>query len=417
MKFSLARCVVVALAAETAVASSWFAKAPYNKWHETELERWLSDHDIPYPTPADRKDLQNIVKENWQSAVESPYASWDTDRLQQYLKDQGHEVQKGAESSKESLVSQVKSVWHDTDVEAHSTYDDVKSWIFNTWSNSHIKAFLDRHGIPAPQPYTTDKARQLARESYQSVAEKAGETAAYPGNWLYESWTDSDLKTWLDEHGITIPGATNRERMIASVRRNSYLSRNKLGEYSSSASSAATDAASTGSKSATSLASSGSSAADKYGHSAASSGSSAASRYGASVTSAAADAYQSVSDALFESWSDSQLKEWADKNGIKVPQGSRRNEVLAIVRKYAAKLTGDNVSASGSSAFGAATSKAGNEYASATSGAYYSASSVANHYYTEALIALGLRTNYASSASATASSAYAKATSALKGEL
>lgn len=41
----------------------------YNKWHETELERWLSDHDIPYPTPADRKDLEILVKDNWQSKV------------------------------------------------------------------------------------------------------------------------------------------------------------------------------------------------------------------------------------------------------------------------------------------------------------------------------------------------------------
>jgi hypothetical protein len=44
----------------------------YNKWHETELERWLSDHDVPYPTPADRKDLENLVKENWQAKVVEP---------------------------------------------------------------------------------------------------------------------------------------------------------------------------------------------------------------------------------------------------------------------------------------------------------------------------------------------------------
>lgn len=44
----------------------------YNKWHETELERWLSDHDIPYPTPADRKDLENLVKTNWQAQIVDP---------------------------------------------------------------------------------------------------------------------------------------------------------------------------------------------------------------------------------------------------------------------------------------------------------------------------------------------------------
>lgn len=47
----------------------------YNKWHETELERWLSDHDVPYPTPADRKDLENLVKSNWQQKVVAPLSS------------------------------------------------------------------------------------------------------------------------------------------------------------------------------------------------------------------------------------------------------------------------------------------------------------------------------------------------------
>lgn len=93
MKFSLSKVVVLALAAtEFAAASSWFSKAgmlvallpfvnradndlAYNKWHETELERWLSDHDIPYPTPADRKDLEILVKSNWQAKVVDPVAA------------------------------------------------------------------------------------------------------------------------------------------------------------------------------------------------------------------------------------------------------------------------------------------------------------------------------------------------------
>lgn len=58
-----------------------------------------------------------------------------------------------------------------------------------------------------------------------------------------------------------------------------------------------------------------------------------------------------------------------DKNGINVPQGSKRNELVALARKHRAQLTGDNVSYSASSMFGAATSRAGNEYAKATTNA------------------------------------------------
>jgi hypothetical protein len=90
MRFSITKFLVVGLAS-TATASTWFSKAgktgtcnpsnskqtdlsatAYNKWHETELERWLSDHDVPYPTPADRKDLENLVKDNWQTKVVDP---------------------------------------------------------------------------------------------------------------------------------------------------------------------------------------------------------------------------------------------------------------------------------------------------------------------------------------------------------
>jgi hypothetical protein len=84
-----------------------------------------------------------------------------------------------------------------------------------------------------------------------------------------------------------------------------------------------------------------------------------------------------------------EIKEWADKNGIKVPQGSKRNELLAIARKHRAQLTGDNVSysaksaaskasASGASAFGAATSSAGNQYAKATDDAQLKADDAFN---------------------------------------
>lgn len=63
-----------------------------------------------------------------------------------------------------------------------------------SWTESQLKAFLDRHGIPNPTPRTRDALLSQVRNNYQNVAEKLGESASYPGNWLYESWTDSDLK-------------------------------------------------------------------------------------------------------------------------------------------------------------------------------------------------------------------------------
>ena len=91
---------------------------------------------MPYPTPADRKDLENLVKNNWQSKVATPYSEWDTPQLQHYLKSKGHEIKKGTESNKKSLLSQVQSSWTDTADAASESYHSVKDWIFDRFLQS-----------------------------------------------------------------------------------------------------------------------------------------------------------------------------------------------------------------------------------------------------------------------------------------
>lgn len=147
------------------------------------------------------------------------------------------------------------------------------------------------------------------------------QTASYPGDWLYESWSESDLKEFLDERGVPVPQPSTRDKLIASVRRNSRLSAVNAKETASSAS------------------------------------------------ASAKAAKESLSDALLDSWSDSKIKEWADSNGIKVPQGSKRNELIALARKHRDTLTGDKVASSVSSAYGAATSNVQDQYDTVTSSA------------------------------------------------
>lgn len=202
--------------------------------------------------------------------------------------------------------------------------------IVRSWTDSQLKLFLDKHGIPAPQPRKRDTMLAAIRENYESIAKKLDQTVHYPGNWLYETWTESDLKEFLDERGVPVPQPSTRDKLIASVRRNARLASLNLKETSASA-------------------------------------------------SASANAVkESLSDALFDSWSDSDIKAWADKNGIPVPQGSKRNELLALARKHRSSLYGDNVASSASSAFGAATSKAGNQYAAATEDASLKAEDLFN---------------------------------------
>lgn len=120
----------------------------YNKWHQTELERWLSDHEISYPKASDRKDLEALVESHWNDATVQPYNRWDTAQLSAYLRDKGQDVQTVAEDSKDGLLSQVKSNWYETEEAAQQGWANIKDWILDTWSDSQLKAFCDEQGIP-----------------------------------------------------------------------------------------------------------------------------------------------------------------------------------------------------------------------------------------------------------------------------
>jgi hypothetical protein len=107
-------------------------RVAYNKWHETELERWLDDYSIPHPKAATRKDLEDLVKKNWDNNVVKPYNSWDVKQLTNYLTSTGHEVKKGTEKNAKSLIEQVQGYWSSTEAQTEEAYSSVQNWVFNT---------------------------------------------------------------------------------------------------------------------------------------------------------------------------------------------------------------------------------------------------------------------------------------------
>lgn len=239
------------------------------------------------------------MKNNWDAKIQQPIA-------------------KTTDSASDSLTSVKDWIFDRYEPAVDLHWNTAITDLFLSWTESSLKSFLDHHGIPNPQPRTRDSMLTIARQNYDSVAKKAGQYSAYPGDWLYSTWSDSDLKEFLDEHGFPAPQPSSRDKLIASVRRNSHLASSNMAKNAKAASSSATAA------------------------------------------------QESLSDALFDAWSDSNLKEFLDKYNIPVPQGSRRNELLALARKNRAHLTGEGVSASAASAFGAATSKAGNAFSQST---------------------------------------------------
>lgn len=126
-----------------------------------------------------------------------------------YLQQKGVDVQDSAKSSKDTLVAQVAASWYETEDKAQNAYFNIKDWILDTWTESQLKAFCDHHAIPGehsillrhrrnvpstdrhavPQPRQRDTILAKARSNYDTIAQKVGEAASYPGDWLYETWT------------------------------------------------------------------------------------------------------------------------------------------------------------------------------------------------------------------------------------
>ncbi len=124
-----------------------------------------------------------------------PYQSWDTAQLTAYLKQKGIETKDSAGANKDYLVTQVGNTWYEGEDKAQQAWGSVKDWILDTWTESQLKAFCDHNGIPVPQPRQRDTILQKARTSYDTVAQKLGDaaSAAYPGDWLYETWTGMSI--------------------------------------------------------------------------------------------------------------------------------------------------------------------------------------------------------------------------------
>ena len=73
------------------------------------------------------------MQKNWDDNVAKPYNTWDTNQLSNYLTSQGHQVKKGTEKNKDSLISQVQSYWQGTADSANDAYGNVQSYIFDSY--------------------------------------------------------------------------------------------------------------------------------------------------------------------------------------------------------------------------------------------------------------------------------------------
>ena len=246
------------LLANLAHASSWFSTEPeYSKWSDAELRAWLEHHNIKVPASFDKPHLYDLVDANWlappspleagrqwsldqfnraqrafQHVREDSLDSWDESRLRIFLLEQGVVAPSGpreqlvllaqsryraytdaaavyssiasasassayagatdaAHSTSQSIGSVVAQATH----EVVRVFDDSRDYVYSTWDDSHLRSWLEEHGvIEARSANTKDELTKLADNYYRKT------TSA-----VWESWSDSYIVSKDASHLICLP--------------------------------------------------------------------------------------------------------------------------------------------------------------------------------------------------------------------
>ena len=228
--------LLAALSLSGAASANWLSrdKPEYTSWSTKDLQSWLHAHNIPVPSGAPTvPDLQALVKSHWDSASnwsseqyskaqaalgglrDDAFDTWDESRLRAWLLDAGVVEPKGtreqlalmakhrynamARAASSASAAASTAVYGDslqqasksaTSIVAQATetaarkMDDTKDYVYSTWDDAKLQAYLVEHGVISPTEKPTTRAWLLAKmkDVYAAVTKPA-----------WKAWSDSYL--------------------------------------------------------------------------------------------------------------------------------------------------------------------------------------------------------------------------------
>lgn len=144
-----------------------------DSWSETRLKAYLDARGIPVPHASKTDELRALVRKNYHKAA-SGWTAWTFDdlsaeNLKEYLRKNGDAAAKKTaektDATRDELVSAAQSAYASASSAGGENYasatnylaqatDSAKSSAFDTWSDSDLKSYLDSYGIVCPPPLT-----------------------------------------------------------------------------------------------------------------------------------------------------------------------------------------------------------------------------------------------------------------------
>lgn len=182
--------LLVAASASTVAAES--APPPYANWGQSDLKRYLQDHNVPNPGNLNVEQLRELAKRHYDDRARSAqhvlkdsqdaaYASWSDSQLRQYLLDQGVI---SPSSKREELVQLAREYGLEASKSVSSTY-----------ARATAAAGDAAHTVESAAHYAVVTA---PAEAYDYLSDQFDNAR----DFVYSSWTDSDLHNWAVEHDL-----------------------------------------------------------------------------------------------------------------------------------------------------------------------------------------------------------------------
>ncbi|KAK9465650.1 hypothetical protein V1512DRAFT_265537 [Lipomyces arxii] len=269
----------------------------YNTWDTKQITQWLHDNKIKYTHEQSRDDLLGLVRKNWNAVTASPgpFATWSDDRIINYLNQKGVDIADSAKDNRNWLLTTAHEAWEKSGFDTEETHTHIKDWIFDSWSDSALKRFLDEHQFGASAATTRDALLKKIKANYDHIAKNAKNAKSETqeaSSWLFNAWSDSELADWLTSHGYDVPRNSDRNTLISLIKKYSYQASNQAVGAKNSAQAVFQK-----------------------------------------MNAEMLDTTGAVKDTVFDTWSESQLKLFLDKHGVPVPQPTKKDKLLALARK------------------------------------------------------------------------------------
>ncbi|EPX70492.1 LEA domain-containing protein [Schizosaccharomyces octosporus yFS286] len=379
---------ILSTLAALALYSSFYGFSTYKKQDVSAIKTWLDEHSVPYGTRSTPAEFRDFLVEHYESLIPRfkeatgfESSSWIGKKTSPYF-DSAKEKMNKASQHIGNVASGAKGTTSDV-------WDEQKSRFFDAWNDSQLRAFLARYSdafAPVEKRRLLEKLspsslRKLAVKEYKLLVTKLGET----GDWVYDTWSDNELRTWLHDMGVPIQAHETRPHILSkvketmseqlesgkpvvdSIKKDTTEKADKVGKYADDASKKAEDYAEYASKKLTE-------AGENVG-----------------------DDLQKKADKLHEAsqgkgrvatwWSESGLKAYLDARGINIYQPSALDKLWASARRqYYLRTNGyeslkatvkEHVSSATDSASGAVSDVASDASTAATD-VYHGATTNAN---------------------------------------